>query len=419
MRDGWRSADGHDGDPFRRIYLGGGRDGGWAVGWAPGRPSWGPRRPHGVRSPISLVGVVLLVVQVVGSGVAGRHQPQARPLDAVGYLLLVLGPLAWIFLRRRPVVVCAVAVAAAATYLGLGYPIGPVVASAGLSLLAAVARGRRWGAWIVAGLGYVALLGIGQLSGHPVTLGRAVAVAVWLVLLLVVGEAPRYRAEQFAAARRARAAETRVAASAERLALARDLHDTIGHSLSMIAVQAGVALHLLDEHPEQARPALTAIRTASKEALEEVRATLSILREEDFEGRPTPGLARVGDLVAAARVGGLAVTISPDPLEDSASGLPDDVDAAAFRVVQEGLTNVARHSAAAHATVAVVRSPGALEVSVVDDGLGIDQVVEGGGLRGMRERAAALGGDVEAGPVEGGGFRVAVRFPLDNRSGVA
>jgi signal transduction histidine kinase len=259
------------------------------------------------------------------------------------------------------------------------------------------------------------LLGLGQVSGHPVGLGRAVAVAAWLVLLLVVGEAPRYRAQQFAAARRARAAETRVAASAERLALARDLHDTIGHSLSMIAVQAGVALHLLDEHPEQARPALTAIRTASKEALEEVRATLSILREEDFEGRPAPGLSRVGDLVAAARVGGLAVHIEPEPLGDSVSRLPDDVDAAAFRVVQEGLTNVARHSAAANATVSIVRSSSSLEVSVVDDGLGADEVVEGGGLRGMRERAAALGGQVEAGPVEGGGFRVAVRFPLNNK----
>ena len=259
------------------------------------------------------------------------------------------------------------------------------------------------------------MLGLGQLTGHPQPVGRSVALGAWLVLLLVVGEAPRYRAEQVAAARRARAAETRVAASAERLALARDLHDTIGHSLSMIAVQAGVALHLLDEHPEQARPALTAIRSASKEALEEVRATLSILREEDFDGRPAPGLARIGDLVAAARIGGLVVEVRPEPLGDNVSGLPDDVDAAAFRVVQEGLTNVARHSAAAHAVVSVERSGSALEVSVVDDGLGTGQVVEGGGLRGMRERAAALGGQVEAGPVSGGGFRVAVRFPLGNK----
>lgn len=407
--------DGHDGDPMKRVYLSAGRDGGWVSGFAPGRPTWGPRPPHGARTPLSLLGLLLLLVQLIGSTVAGHHQPGARPLDGNAYLLLVLGPLAWIFLRRRPLVVGVVAVGAAATYLGLGYPIGPVLASAGLALLAAVARGRRWGAWGIGALGYAGMLGLGRLSDHPLPVGRAVALAAWLVLLLVVGEAPRYRVEQIAAARRARAAETRVAASAERLALARDLHDTIGHSLSMIAVQAGVALHLLDEHPEQARPALTAIRTASKEALEEVRATLSILREEDFEGRPAPGLARVGDLVAAARVGGLIVEVRPEPLGDSVSGLPDDVDAAAFRVVQEGLTNVARHSAAAHAVVCVERSSSILEVSVVDDGLGTDEVVEGGGLRGMRERAAALGGQVEAGPVSGSGFRVAVRFPLDNK----
>jgi signal transduction histidine kinase len=415
VRAGWQ-ADSRGDDPWQRIQWAGGRDGGWNVGVGLGaRISWGPRRTHGARSPLSVVGLLLLIVQVGGSTVAGRHQPEARPLDVVGYLLLTLGPLAWVFLRRRPLVLCAVAVGAAATYLGLGFPVGPVLASAGLSLVVAVARGRRWGAWVLGLLGYAAWLGLGAATGHPVSAGRATVLAVWLVVLLAVAEVPRYRAEQFAAARRARAAETRVAASAERLALARDLHDTIGHSLSMIAVQAGVALHLLDEHPEQARPALTAIRTASKEALDEVRATLSVLREEDFEGRPAPGLARIGDLVAAAKVGGMAVHIVPDPLGDNIIGLPSDVDAAAFRVVQEGLTNVARHSAAANATVAVVRSGSSIEVSVTDDGLGADSVVEGGGLRGMRERAAALGGLVDASPVPGGGFRVAVQFPIDNK----
>jgi signal transduction histidine kinase len=415
VRAGWEATRGNGEDPWRRIDAG--RDGGWGTGWGPGaRPVFRRPRPAGA---LSAFGVLLLLVQLAGSTAAAHRQPDARSLDAAAYALLTLGPLAWILIRRRPLVVAAVAVGAAATYLGFGYPAGPVLASAGLSLLVAVARGRRWGAWVIGGVGYAAWLGLGGLSGHPVPVGRAALFAVWLVVLLAVAEVPRYRAAQFAAARRARAAETRVAASAERLALARDLHDTIGHSLSMIAVQAGVALHLLDDHPEQARPALTAIRTASKEALEEVRATLSILREEDFEGRPAPGLARVGDLVAAARVGGLSVQIVPEPLGSNVSGLPAEVDAAAFRVVQEGLTNVARHSAAAHATVEVARSPARLEVSVVDDGLGVESVVEGGGLRGMRERAAALGGSVEAGPVDGGGFRVAVQFPLDKKAGSA
>ena len=368
-------------DPARR--LGSSRARRVAVSGRPRRrpvppdlPGWWPRRWLGGRlgsgpadlgpataargpEPDLSARLVLLVVQVVGSGVAGRHQPQARPLDA----------------RRLP------AARARARWPGSSCAAGRSWSARWRSrrrrpTSAWATRSARW--WLppacrcsppwpagAAGAPGSSRPGLRRTAGDRAaqrpsgqrSAGRSPS-RVWLVLLLVVGEAPRYRAEQFAAARRARAAETRVAASAERLALARDLHDTIGHSLSMIAVQAGVALHLLDEHPEQARPALTAIRTASKEALEEVRATLSILREEDFEGRPAPGLARVGDLVAAARVGGLTVTISPDPLEDSASGLPDDVDAAAFRVVQEGLTNVARHSAAAHATVAVVRSPG-------------------------------------------------------------
>jgi signal transduction histidine kinase len=359
--------------------------------------------------------VLLLAVQVLGSGAAGRHQPSARALDVVGYVLVVLGPAAWLLLHRWPLVVAAVSVGAAALYLGLGYPAGPVVASAGLSLLVAVARRHRVGAWSLGLAGYAALLAVGAVSGHDVSWQRAVGIAAWLVVVLLVGEGPRYRAEQFAAARRARAAETEVAASAERLALARDLHDTVGHSLSMIAVQAGVALHLLDDHPEQARPALTAIRAASKEALAEVRSALSVLRQDGVAvGAPAAGLARVSELVEAARLGGLTVRLEPESLRDNASGLSSAVDAAAYRVVQEALTNVTRHARATSATVSVRRTPTDLEVVVLDDGKGSGPVVEGIGLQGMRERAAALGGSVVAGWPADGGFRVAVRFPLNN-----
>ncbi len=432
MTSGWKGRP--DGGPWERIDWAGGRDGGWGGGWGPGIRlgrgiRWtGPLAPQPwsyrrlVASPASprvLLPLALAAIQVIGSTFAGRHQPQARALDVVGYLLLLVGPVGWLVLRRRRVVVCALAVGAAAVYLGVNYPVGPVLASAGLSLLVAVASGRRTGAWIVGVAGLVAAIGLGALAGHPVALGRAVAGAAWLVVVLVVGEAPRYRAEQFAAARRARAAESKVAESALRLELARDLHDTIGHSLSMIAVQAGVALHLLDEHPEQARPALAAIRNASREALDEVRSTLSILRDENVEANgPPPGLDRVDELVEAARVGGMTIRLKPDPLGDSVSDLPPAVDTAAYRFVQEALTNVARHSAAETAIISVRRSLAHLEVSVVDDGLGADaaSVVEGNGLRGMRERAEALGGAVEAGSRSGRGFRVAVRFPLGKDS---
>ena len=224
--------------------------------------------------------MLALQLRSVSFGGRGGTSRTRASLDALAYLLLVLGPLAWVVLRRSAEAVCAVAVGAAAIYLGLGYPGGPVVASAGLSLVVAVARGRRVAPGRSAPWGTAAAGWWVRSAGTRSRSARSIGYAAWLVVVLLVGEGPRYRAEQFAAARRARAAETEVAASAERLELARDLHDTIGHSLSMIAVQAGVALHLLDEHPEQARPALTAIRAASREALDEVRTTLSVLRQD-------------------------------------------------------------------------------------------------------------------------------------------
>ncbi|MFL6101194.1 MAG: sensor histidine kinase [Actinomycetales bacterium] len=398
MRDGW-------GDGRRR-----------GPGW--GGPPWARGGWDGRRSgpPWPLVGLLLLVLQLAGTTGAASSQGRSGSLDPIAYLLVVLGPLAWLVLPRRTIAVAAVSVGAAGTYLGLGYPTGPVVVSAALGLIVTVARGRRVAAWTIGLAGYGGMLAIGALSDHAPTLTRAVGYAAWLVVVLLVGEGPRYRAEQFAAARRARAAETEVAATTERLALARDLHDTIGHSLSMIAVQAGVALHLLDEHPEQARPALTAIRSASKEALEEVRSTLAILRQDDSAPPTRPGLVRVGELLEAARLGGLDVQARLDPLGDTASGLPPTVDAAAYRVVQEALTNVTRHADATRAWVTVRRSPDTLRVEVVDDGHGPGPgpAAEGSGLTGMRERAAALGGAVEAGAAPRGGFRVAVQFPLDN-----
>ncbi|MFC6008065.1 sensor histidine kinase [Angustibacter luteus] len=387
----------------------------WGPPWAGAPWAGAPWAGSAVRqrAVARVVALVLLVVQLGGSTAAATRQPQARALDVAGYLLLALGPLALLVLPRHRVAVAAVAVGAAATYLGLGYPRGPVVASAGLALVVAVASGRRVAAWLVAGCGYALTLGLGAVSDHPVGLGAALAAAAWLLVLLLVGELPRRRAEQFAAARRARAAEQEAAVGEERLALARDLHDTIGHSLSLIAVQAGVALHLLDEHPEQARPALTAIRDASRDALEEVRTVLAVLRAEgDVPRTPAPALGDVKVLVAQARAGGLQVDLAPEAVGDLAIGVPGPVQAAAYRVVQESLTNVSRHAGAASATVRLRRGPAALEVEVSDDGTARAPVSEGRGLLGMRERARALGGTVDVAVRPSGGLRVAVRFPL-------
>jgi signal transduction histidine kinase len=188
------------------------------------------------------------------------------------------------------------------------------------------------------------------------------------------------------------------------------LHDVVGHHLSLINVQAGVGLHLMDERPEQARVALQAVKQASSEALAEVRAVLGLLRsEEESAGAPrapAPGLANLSGLVEGA---GARLVRTGTPVD-----LPPEVDRAAYRIVQEALTNVRRHAGpGASATVTIGYEPGALTVSTSDDGTGVTgEPVEGNGLAGMRARAAALRGTLDAGSAPDGGFEVSARLPL-------
>jgi signal transduction histidine kinase len=193
--------------------------------------------------------------------------------------------------------------------------------------------------------------------------------------------------------------------------MARELHDVLAHSISVINVQAGVGLALLDTDPEQARTALTTIKAASKEALGEVRQVLDTLRAPgDAPRTPAPGLDRLPELVEQAAGAGLTVEI-----EGEAPKLPPGTDLAAFRIVQEALTNVVRHSGSRQARVRLDQAEGALRLRIDDDGpaTGADAGGSGNGLAGMRERAAALGGTIEAGPRDDGGFRVLAVVPLN------
>jgi signal transduction histidine kinase len=204
----------------------------------------------------------------------------------------------------------------------------------------------------------------------------------------------------------------------ERLRIARELHDAIGHHLSLINVQSGVALHLGDQLPEQARDSFSAIKQASKEALSELRSVLSVLRQEDDPAprSPTPALARLDDLVSQAAAAGLTVRTE---IDGPARPLPFSVDAAAYRIVQEALTNVTRHAGQATAVVLVSYTEQDLTVQVDDDGSGPPpdpHAGNGKGIVGMRERAAALGGELQAGPRPGRGFRVRAHLPLDGAS---
>jgi signal transduction histidine kinase len=210
-----------------------------------------------------------------------------------------------------------------------------------------------------------------------------------------------------------REAEARRRAGEERLRIARELHDVLGHNVSMINVQASAALHGLKKRPEDAEAALRAIKETSKETLRELRTTLGVLRQVDEEAptAPADSLARVEALVKAS---GLVVRTEVSGPVDR---VPVEVDLAATRIIREALTNVSRHSGAKEATLTIANTSGNILIEVEDDGPGATFTEGSGfGLRGMRERAEALGGRLEAGPRPGGGFRVAAELPLDGVS---
>jgi signal transduction histidine kinase len=195
----------------------------------------------------------------------------------------------------------------------------------------------------------------------------------------------------------------------ERLRIARELHDSLTHSISVIQIQSGVAEHLARKRGEEVPPALAAIQEAGADAARELRATLSVLRNaEDSVGS---SLSQLDNLVARARAAGVAVTVS---VTGAQRVLPPDVDQAAYRIVQEALTNVGRHAGQACALVRLQYLPHTLTIQVDDDGKGSGTRPSGTGLGliGMRERVSALGGHLNAGPQDGGGFRVRAELPL-------
>jgi signal transduction histidine kinase len=197
------------------------------------------------------------------------------------------------------------------------------------------------------------------------------------------------------------------AATEEQLRMAQDLHDGVGHGLAVIAMQAGVGLHVLEQDPAAVRSALEAIRDTARESLDALRAELSQLTGEPAARRAHRGLADLGVLADRVRAAGPTVTVT-----GSTGALPDEVDGTAYAVVQEALTNVLRHSQARAVSITLDRSPEALTITVADDGRGGAVQDEGMGLRGMRERVHALGGSVTAGPRPKGGFEVRAELPL-------
>jgi signal transduction histidine kinase len=356
--------------------------------------------------------------QLVGSFGAAGNQPERRGIDALAVVLILAGPVALAVRDRWPLVAVAVSLAAVDLYIGLGYPYGPIFLSVVVALYSAVQAGQRRATWLLAVAGYAGYAvasWVDPRSDPDQGVLHLALVAGWLVGVLAVSELVRISRGNAAERARVQQEDEERRRNAQRLALAQDLHDVLAHDISLINVQAGVALHLLDEHPEQARPALTTIKEASRDALHELRAALDVLRRGDDAPRaPAPTLADLEPLVGAVRAGGLEVEIDREAVP---AGLPAEVQLAAFRIVQESLTNVSRHARASRATVRLRGEDGRLTVEVEDDGTtdaaaGRASSTPGMGISGMRRRAEALGGMLDAGPRAGGGFRVAAVLPL-------
>jgi len=362
----------------------------------------------------------LAAFAAVGTHFAAHGQHAYRQVDVGAYALAVAAAGALVWRRRYPVQVMGVVFAATLVYFALGYPGGPIWLPLIIAYFTAAVRGHRLAAAITAAAGFAVFPWLDYLlrNARPPSAIFLGALAAWLLLVLGAAEIVRGRRERAAETARIREEEQLRQASEERLRIARELHDAIGHHLSLINVQSGVALHLGEELPEQARSSFSAIRQASKEALSELRSVLSVLRQEDEPAprSPTPTIARLDDLVSQAAAAGLAVRTE---IDGPPRPLPFSVDAAAYRIVQEALTNVTRHAGPATAMVRVCYAGQDLAVQVDDDGTGPPPgppAGNGRGIIGMRERAAALGGELQAGARPGGGFRVQARLPLGGAS---
>jgi signal transduction histidine kinase len=360
---------------------------------------------------------------LVLTGLAGEHPatglrgPNAvLGPDLLGYALLAAGGLALAARRRAPVAVLAATGLCAVGYQAAGFDVAAVGYL--IAVYAAMRAGRRTvtvvaSAIMLAALPLAAMASGGHDTGEAFAQARDALPLAWLIAAGAAGEALRQAERRADEAERTREETARRRADEERLHIARELHDSLTHQISVIKVQAEVAVHLARKRGEPVPESLLAIREAGREAARELRATLEALRDDDTS--PHRGLDDVPALVARARTTGLdaQLTIAGHP-----DDVPDAVDRTAYRIVQESLTNIARHAAAARAWVRIDYRPDALVIQVDDDGRATADTapVPGVGLVGMRERVTALGGHLRAAPRNEGGFTVQAELPVDQAS---
>lgn len=361
------------------------------------------------RPPLALLPVAVAVIQLAGTGAIAAHQ--GRSLPPAAFLLLLAGPALLLVRRRAPGPMGAGAAAIALAYLAAGFPFGPFLLSLLAALVIAVVSGARWWAW-----GAAVVFGVGAwLLAAQHAEQRIYLLLAWLAVLLLIGElarAGRNRREDW---RKAEAERRRHERDEERLVLARDIHDVVAHSLSMINVQASVALHLAvkDPDPDQLIAGLGNIKSGSAHALAEVREVLSVLRH-DAPRIPSQRIAQLPELVSRVSSGELSVKY--DPPADLPDWLDERVENTIYRVVQESLTNIVRHAHATRAEITFTADDAQAEATIADDGIGMAAAEEGNGLRGLCERVQQLGGSVSLaqGQLPGAhrpGTAITVRIP--------
>ena len=384
----------------------------------PGRMCSPPDESYRGRVLRDLVGAALAVAFLVLVTENIEVGLDDRALDTLGYGLLVVAGASLALCRRRPEATVAVVTTVLGTYIARRYVGGPVFVTGWIALFALSWKTDRRRA-LIGAAALVAVLSAASISADRDAVLLHLVFVGWSAAATFLGDALRNRRSYLVQLEnrardleRTREEEARRQVAEERLRIARDLHDGVAHAMATINVQAGAAAHVVDRRPEAAKEALEAIQRASGDVLDELATLLSLLRDDGEAPRrdPTPTLQHLSTLVDDTRKAGVPVALE---VHGNADAVPRSVAAAAYRIVQESLTNVIRHAASAPTRVTVhAGDDGALLVEVADDGTATATAPPstgagtGSGIRGMRERAETTGGTLEAAPRPGGGFTV-------------
>jgi signal transduction histidine kinase len=377
-----------------------------------------------------LIALFITVMQVQGTlaKVAADPESVLRPLadlGHLGYILLIASGVVVVLRRQFPVAVVSIIALTSLIYYTLDFPDGPGWLGLFVALYTLTAYGD--GRWSLAIAGAViAVLAVDWLIAAANVEPRAAIGWVFFrigasVMSAALGESVRTRRviatdalERAELAERTREEEARARVDEERLRIAREVHDTVAHAIAIINVQSGVTAHLFDKRPERTREALEAIQKTSSQALREMRSILGVLRDAHDGRVPHPGLGQIDELIAEARHAGIDIKLESEPATEA---LPSAVDSAAYRILQESITNVIRHVGPTRVTIRLRYGVDSLELCVTNErgdssSDGVTSAVPGRGITGMRERCSLLGGDLDAGPTADGGFAVSARLPF-------